>query len=386
MDIKTVKKKLKAVIGKSRLLKSLIITLFAFPISYGLYYVLQDKLTYIGVDSSNLSYLKEYYKKRNQSESIYYDNHRAETQILIIPIKDSTPCDSIANLIDSLCIYQAKVIGLDYIFQSKSDNDSTIKKLKDVISQNSDKIVLAQAYDNNRRIIKSVFDGDSSLCFGLINSYGYDSIKCKRTIDQNEYSYFAYQIAKKYNGELFKDEDSVKLITNYSNIDIPFSGISHFMEEYKDDIKGKIVLIGVFNDVSDIHSTPYIIEGKEMMSGIMLLAYEIYSLISPDFVLKRLAIEYWKNVVLFFSLTFIYSLFYVLLTDRKNKYIERYYTALHIFRPIFLLFLVIALSFICYSITTNRHIIPYVVPFLISVFLINTFNGIFEIFINPNNK
>lgn len=385
MDIKTIKKKLNAVIGKSILLKAFIISILALAISYVLYYGLRDNLTYIGVDSSNLSYLKEFYKQKNQFEGTYYDEHKAEDKILVIPIKNSTPNDSIANLIDSLCLYEAKVIGIDCIFQRNSNTNDSISRIEKAVFDNADRIVLAQAYDNHGNIINNIFGKDSRLCFGLINSYGFDSIKVKHNINHKDLFYFAYQIAKKYDEEIFKDADSINLITNYSNIDIPYLGISNFMEEDKKFIKGKIVLIGYLNDVSDIHSTPFIIEGKEMISGIMLHAYAVYSLISQDYIMKRLSIGTFVNIIGFWLLTFVYSLVYVFLTDKKNKCIKDHYTALKCYRPLLLLILVPVLLYICYYLTTYYRFIPNVVPFLLSIFLINTFNDFLEQNINSDN-
>lgn len=389
MDIKTVKKRLKSVIGKSIPLKALIISVLAFVISYGLYYVLRENLVYIGVDSSNLSYLQEYYKNRNQSDTVFYDNEKVKEKILIIPIDESISNDSISNLIDTLCLYKATVIGIDYIFQNSSNsNDSCYKNLKDKIHQHSDKIVLAQAYDDNCQILDNIFVDDYFLSFGLINSYGYDSIPFKRTINNIEYDYFAYKVAKKYNRKLFENnEDSVNLVTNYSNINLQYIDVPNLQKltrKAKNSlINQKIILIGPFDDIEDIHSTPFIIEGKEMISGIKLHAYTVYSLISPNYVLKRLSIASLFNMLVL-GLLFLYSLLYVFLTDKKNKWVEKYNNALGFIRPILLLIFVSILLLACYYLTMNHTIIPNVIPFLISVFLINTFNDFLANNINSN--
>ncbi len=390
MDRKTIKKKLKTVIGKSRLLKSLIISFLAFVISYLLYWALGSSLSYVGIDSNNLSYLQEYYKQRNQSDTVYYHNNKSDS-IIIISIKDTTSYESLVNLIDSLLTYNAKVIGIDCIFQSNSnENDSCVDTLRGIVRKNADKIVLAQAYDNEGELFSSIFDGDTSLCYGLINSYDFVKFPFGSTINKVEYPNFAYQVAYKYDKNTVARADTSNFVINYSNIDFHGYGINNilrFSKQIKDSlINNKIILIGPFDDVSDIHSTPFTIEGKEMISGIKLHCYAINSLISPDFAMKRLSIGELENIIGFAILCWLYSLAYVFLTDKKCNWISNHETLYNILRPTLLLILVPILLYVCYCYTVNHNYIPDVVPFLISIFTINTFNDFLAQNINFKEK
>lgn len=393
MDIKTVKKMLKAVIEKSRILKSLIISLLAFPISYLVYYGLHEKnwLTYIGVDSSNLSYLQEYYKNRNTSaDTTYvYEGDKADS-ILIVCIKDTTNRMDIAKLINTVCTYQPIVVGVDLIFPPKSnDNDNSAETLNEAVKNNSDKLVLAQVYNNQGDIIKSIINEDPQLCFGLVNSYSDDKFAKKKELKDKQYDYFAYLIADKYYKSIGKNIDNE---IDWNNNSINFSN-SYFrpigIDQIFDDrvnkeslITNKIVLIGRYNEISDIHPTPFVIKNKDMISGIELHAYAINSLISPNRALRQLSIVSCLNIFIFYLLCLVYTYFYVLLTDENCKYIKNHRTVFNLIRPVFLLVLTSLLLLLCYIWTISKNIIPNVVPLLITVFIISTFNDFFAQNIN----
>ena len=382
--------KIRNIIGKNRLIKSLIISIISMALSYCLYLSLHDYLIYIGVDTSNLSYLQEYYKYRNTSDTIYKYNEDKADSILIVCIKDTTNRMEIAKLIDTICSYQPIVVGVDLYFPPKSnDKDNSAETLKEAVEKNAEKLVLAQVYNDNGDIIKSIIDECPQLCFGLINSYNDDKFAKKKELKEKDYYYFAYQIAKKYYKNIGKNIDNE---IDWNNKSINFSnsyfrpvGIDNFFNnrvKKESLIANKIILIGYHNDISDIHPTPFVIKNKEMISGIELHAYAINSMISPGRAMSRLNIKSLTNFFFFYLLCLVYSYSYVLLTDKKCKLINEHETFFNIIRPLFLLILTPLLLFLCYKWTVAKNIIPNVVPFLITVFLINTFNDFLAHIIN----
>lgn len=374
-------------IGKSILLKSFIISTLAFLISYGIFWILGSSLSYVGIDSSNLSYLQEYYKNRNMKDSTYHEANN----IQFLCIDDTTNRENLAIALDTIFHYGPKVVGIDIFFKPDSNsNDSGTVKLKEIIRQHSDSIVLAQVYDDTGHIKKSVFDKDTLLCFGLIHSYNGDVFPYKDTLNETEYYNFAYQISRKYNPNLEDSLDLDYFVVNYSNLQFaPHYPLQYFANASKEEkeyinIKNKIVLIGVYDDPFDIHPTQFLIENKKMLSGIKMHAYAINSLINPNYALKHMPMKSLINIFLFWLLGFIYSLFYVLLTDKKCDCVTNHESVFNIIRPLVLIIIVPILLLGCYYYTNIHNIVPNVVPFLISVFIINTFNDFLSQNINSN--
>ncbi|MBR5934997.1 MAG: CHASE2 domain-containing protein [Bacteroidaceae bacterium] len=374
--------KIRIIIKKSFVLKSLVISLFAFLLSYGLYHGLNKYLYYFGIDTSNLSYLQQYYENINSTTTI--DNR--SNDIIILSVNDSTNRDSIAVALDTIFNYKPKVVGIDFFFSSNIlDNDSL---LKDRIQKHADSIVLAQVYGGDGDIERGIFDKDSLLTFGLIHSYNDIRFPYK----DNGYYNFAYEIAKKYNPTLFDNEKLLdNFVINYSNINfhhidiLGYKNASKEEKEYKDEIidnnvRNKIVLIGPYDDVFDIHPTQFVIEKKRMLSGIKFHAYAINSLIHPEIAMKELSIESCGNMLIFWGFCFIYSLFFVLFTDENIKH-RKWFAPLTTWPSSIILVIIAAIILACgFYLMKYFKIIPDVTPLFISIFVINTLSDLLSRF------
>ncbi len=389
MDRKTIKKKLKTIIGKSRLLKSLIITLLAVLVSGLIYCVFGKYLSYIGIDNTNLSYLQEYYKKINSSasSSSSLENYYNADNIFMLDIPDSITRDSIASIIEDVIEYGPKVVGIDVIFKANNDRNDSILVSK--IHDYADKIVLAQVVDNDK-FKPNLFEEDKfSQNFGIVNSYDFENYNpesdCYK-VNGKDYYHFAYEISKRFNPYLNKHFDQFYI--NYSNTELSNTDVDNFYNDPHDinesRIRDKIVLIGNSESPFDIHPMPFTIQGKMTMSGIYRHAYAINSLISNDVAMKRVSLGSCKNILWYLLMSFVYSLIYVWLTDKKCKFIHEHEIAIKVIRPILLFLFVPILLLSCYWLTKFGRIVPNVVLFLITVFVINTFNDFLEKNINSN--
>ncbi|MCK8621052.1 CHASE2 domain-containing protein [Prevotella sp. E13-27] len=364
MAKKTIKQRIKAMIGKSILLKSLIISFLAFGITCVLYFCLGNYLSYLGIDKSNLSYLKEYYKTRNTS----YKQPPTSNDIYIIEVYENSSHDSVAKLVDAVCAHTPAVVGIDIRF---TDNfNASDDTLRAAIKRNADLIVLAQVLDDDGNVDSNLFENDS-LHFGIANSY--DVLQ----FPDSTYHHFAYEVSKKYKQRLFLNYDD--FLINYSTTDYDGTDMDSYLNstpQVQDaKTKGKIVLIG--GDVEgmyDRHQMPFNIDRGNLLPGIYCHAYAINSLINPNLAMKRLSIESKGNILLYWFLCFTYSFLYVCLTDKKCKYVKKYNSVFNIIRPLLLLMVVPILLLACFFLTLYCNIVPNVVPFLISVFIIITFN------------
>lgn len=392
MELKTVKKRLKSVIGKSIPLKALIVTVLAVSVSSLIYCVLGDKLSYIGIDNTNLSYLQEYYKSIN-SASLNGSTHGDYTadNIYILDIDENITRDSLASIIEDVMDYEPKVVGIDILFRKNNDKGDTI--FKNTIYKHANSIVIAQIieYDRKEKKIKpNLFDDDvKSLNIGIANSYDFEKYNPESdcdTVGGEKYIHFAYKISKMFNPNLNINFD--RFIINYSTYNFFNTDVWNFYHDSKDStalrIKGKIVLIGNSESLFDIHPMPFIINGDSYLSGIYRHAYAINSLISNDVAMTRISIETGWNILIYLVMSFFYSILYVLLTDKTNIIVNKHKTTVKIIRPVLLLIVVPLLLLICYLLTTYFRIIPNVVLFLITVFIINTFNDFLELNINSS--
>lgn len=385
MDIKTVKKRLKAVIGRSRLLKALIMSMLAVLFSCVVYCVFGRWLPYIGIDNTNLSYLQEYYKSVNSTNSNgSTENYYTADSIYILDIDDNITRDSLAAIIEDVMEYKPKVIGIDILFKINNSSDT----LKNTIYKHADSIVIAQVVDNDGFFKTNLFDPDEDyLHYGIVNSYDFESYNPKTDyylINGKNYYHFAYEISKMFNPKL--NIKFGKFIINYTNTKLFNTDVWNFYGDPKDStelrIKDKIVLIGNSESLFDIHPMPFVIKGDMFLSGIHRHAYAINSLISENVAMKRMPIDTGWNVLLYFVMSYLYSLLYVYLTDKKKRFVNRHETAIKLIRPSLLIIVVPILLLMCYVLTRYFNIIPNVVLFLITVFIINTFNDFLEQNIN----
>lgn len=355
--------------------KSFAISIFAFIFAIILKVVFKSSLSYVGIDTSNLSYLIEHYNTINKDST----GLPAPDDITIISISKNANRDSLAHLIDYVCgNFQPIAVGVDIYFPpslngEKTDSDSN---LIDIVKQNRDIIVLAQVIHGNR-IMPSIFDEESYI-FGSVNdsnnyvlySPSYKSIPL--------FSYKLSELARNKTASKM-NIDNENFIINYSSIEFRTFEDSVFL--YKADketqrglVDNKIVLIGGLNNFTDYHQTPFFIKGEVWTEGLLLHAYEIYSLIKPQYALKKL--PDWGSLFLCWILSLLYSMIFVFLTDekypRKIRIIDKHYNYYLFFRPLLLFFTVPSILWIIYMILGNY--IPNVVVFLITIFIINTFN------------
>ena len=371
--------KLKKLIGKAPILmKSLIIAILAVVVSSLIYCALGRYLSYISIDKNNLSYLQEYYKRinSNHSNGSTTKTYNADN-IFILNIDDNISRDSLASIIEDVMEYKPKVVGIDILFKINDNFSDTLKK---VIYKHADSIVIAQIVVNDS-IIPNLFDPNKDLIhYGIVNSYDFENYNP----ETGKYYHFAYEISKIFNPEL--NIKFNKFIINYSNTKFFERDVKHFYEDPKENtelrIRDKIVLIGNSNSLFDIHPMPFVIKGEMYLSGIHRHAYAINSLISKKVAMKRWSIDTGWNVFLYFLMSFLYSLLYVCLTDEKNKFVNRHNTTIKIIRPILLLIVVPLILLICICVTRCFNIIPNVVLFLITAFIINKFNDFLEENIN----
>lgn len=376
MDRKTVNERLKKTIRKALLILPL-----AFVSSIIIYIIFGGSLRYVGIDINNLTYLQEYYDNTNEVKSDGNIRWKYNSDIFrIITIEDSTNRSQLANLIDIVCSCEPKVVGIDIRFKQNVDSGNT--KLKSVVHKHADRIVLAQVLDENNQIMDNLFSGDS-LCFGIANSYGFDRFPGKYITGNYD---FSYEIAKKYKNDSALGIDFDQFVVNYSNTEFKFDGIGDIIDADKDDrdeyLKGKIVLIGSIDDIFDVHPIPFYIEGNKLSSGIKLHAYAINSLIKEKVPLRHLPVWSFRNIAICMIMIFLYLVVFVPLRDRSCVIVEKNNVFFTIIRALLLLSYISIILFFCYECTKYWNIIPNVVPFLISVFVINTFNDSLDKIIN----
>ncbi len=365
------------------IIKSAAIAALTVAFSVVLYYACGKVLSYFGVDTTNLTYLSNYYNWENGDA----EKRARQDEIVVLNTQDLDERNyrqEIAELVDSLFRYNPKVVGIDIRFVSPKDSASDAY-LKRVVAGHSDRIVLDQA-SHRDSVFRSIFDGED-VCFGLTNLPRYERYAPFQVIKGKKYPTFSYQVFRKACPD--REIDFDRFIVNYSSVSFRAFDATAFddltPESKRRFFEDKIVLLGETDNDKDYHNTPFKIEGNVWEIGVYLHAYAIYSLISPDRAYRSLH-PLW-NILICFVLCFLFSLIYVTITyDRvvsRVGFLRRHPSIAIIARPVLVIVADLLVLALCYLVFTKPFkIVPDVVFYMVSVLLIKTFSDYLSYRIN----
>lgn len=325
-------------------------------------------------------YINSFYNEINNSK----DAVVGDEDIVIIDIKDSySSRKHIADVLRTISRQKPQIICLDFLFNANDSYDNnqshylfnTLKEIKD-----STKIAVLSYKGNNEEIAQSFFMDSLSLENGLSDFYGYyhfipyvsDSIpristKIAEMIGINVHS-IPYSLVVNYRNKEFRR----RVVRDSLDLDNSIKGL-----------KDKIVLVGKYNDIEDVHDTPFLINGIKQLSGIEIIAYELSSLLSYSKNERKTELYPYVMipVIWTFLFGFIVSLAYVfylkmILNSSLDKIIIIFVKTLYL--VVAELFIV----FLCFAITEAYMIIPNILFFVTSVlfvdFLTELLNEIFS--------
>lgn len=314
-------------------------------------------------------YINAFYSEINATR----DNVAGYNDIMIIDIKESySNRQQIADVIKTISKQKPAVICLDFIFSASDTYDKEksqylLETLRNV--KETTKIVVAGYKGNEEQIEHSYFTGELGLSYGLSDFLGFSQFV----------PYISDSIPRlstKITEMLGVDIRDLPepLIINYRNKEFRRRVVrdSTDLDYSVRGLKDKIVLVGRYNAVEDIHNTPFLVNGISQLSGIEIIAYEISSIMS--FAKNEKSLERYPYTILGWGWTFVFgflvSLVYVfflktIVSSNLSK------PLLVLLKSSYLIIAEIFIVFLCFAITEAYMIIPNILFFVTSIIFVD---------------
>lgn len=309
-----------------------------------------------------------------------------DEDIVIIDIKDPfTSRKHIADVLKTISRQKPQIICVDFAFYSnesyvKEQSQYLLEALREI--KDSTKIAVVSYKGNNEEIIHSFFMDSLQIDYGLSDFYGYYKFVpyVSDTIPR-----ITTKVAEMIGIEVRNMPNP--LVINYRNKEFRRRVVKDSLDlDYSiRKLKDKIVLVGKYNDIEDMHDTPFLINGINQLSGIEILAYELSSLLSyskneksleryPYIILSVV----WTFVLgLLASLTYVFFLRLIVCSSFSKPLIT-------LVKSIYLITTEIFIVFVCFAITEAYMIIPNILFFVTSIIFVDVLMEILnELTIKP---
>ncbi len=212
------------------------------------------------VSSSSLTGSHNLYNEDREGVSVNND-------IVVIDLGYRANKNHVADILQQLDSLRPIAVGLDAIFPASSDAE-TEEKLKGVLQEMQTPVVLAQMMDDEGQVVKSFFADSLGLTSGdIMFDLEGGTVHTFRAIQENGDSTMAALLNDRWNKHygikqrLKLTKEPLTIDYNYDVQVVP----SDKIEDYADDIEGRIVLIGVASTGGDTFRVP--IE-RAYMSGV----------------------------------------------------------------------------------------------------------------------
>jgi CHASE2 domain-containing sensor protein len=261
------------------------------------------------------------YSKMGKNKNSFID-----TNIIVVDIGHLNR-RQIAETIKKVKLAQAKVIGVDILFEKPKDSVADLE-LKTLFNENKN-IVMSYRLNTDVK-----FDAQQGYFYTYAKNKGFVNFVAENVgvirnfqpfikVEGKTYSSFTSAIVKEYNAELYQKLESrnKKIETiNYNRLDNKYLMVS--ASKVIDDttnmeaFKNKIVLIGfvskVANDIEDKHYTPLnlVSAGKGLpdMNGVYIHANVLSMVISGAYISK---VPSWINWLIAFVVCWFHMAFFI---------------------------------------------------------------------------
>ncbi len=355
----------------------LLVTFFSQALAILLIFVVLPSIPKGGLIDTLISSFKEdwyvntFFTDMNNSHKVFY----GDDDIIIIDIRDSySSREHIADILKRVSLQKPKAIFVDMLFYANESFDNkqnnylidAIKSIKD-----STKIAFACYKGNDStKITHSFFMDSLKVDYGLSDFYGYSKFVpyVSDTIPR---------IATKVANMIGIDIRNIPspLVVNYRNKEFNVRKVGDGILDLNYSLKGlqdKVVIVGKYNNVTDLHDTPFLVNNIYQLSGIEIIAYELSSLISyskkerdlvksPYTVLSLL----WSSII-GFILSMIYVFFLrLILTSNLNK------TTIILIKAPYLIITELVIVLLWFSITEIYLIIPDILFFVTAILFVD---------------
>lgn len=346
--------------------RSVIVTLIAGACAYVLYSLgivsiivsLLPDTTNIPADNANEVY--DYYCRRTYEENSYRD-----PDVIIVDVADISR-EKIAEAIDIINKADAKVIGIDVCFLKEQPSDSVlIESIK-----KAGNVVLALGLDTkNDSLWRSYFANVNGFKEGLTNLYQ-DGRKLftNHTHKGEEFDSFPWAIAHSFNPSITNSEVKGQYINYldylYDSTTAPYYASllldtenTEYLADFTNEVKGKIVLLGVVSTMEDSHSLPF----GEYVPGVIYNAYAISSIIHQSYIKNVPPLLLWGISII--VCLFITALFFALRNRMATSFKPWIYKLIEVL-------LMVLIQFMCIRLFETHIFIDFIPYFTIFAFQI----------------
>lgn len=204
-----------------------------------------------------------------------------------------------ARLLDSLAALSPRAVGIDQIFprthESTAFEDSLLVR---AVERFPHQLVTACRHYGGDSLEQSFFTDSSKVDFGIVNAQSFYAFSPADSVGGCSVKRLVVILAEKAG---IQDPDVP--VVNYTNRS--FSQLSEWEDISESNVKGKVVLIGDVYDTKDTFDLPFKIDGKYQASGVILNAYQLYSLMHPESSFHRMS--FWLSLLISFILTLAYA-------------------------------------------------------------------------------
>ena len=231
-----------------------------------------------------------YIENKNANESVDFND-----DILLFDIAGCNSRAAIAGKIDEITKLGPKVIGMDVIYgdnstTSQADNDSLVRVVSRcpqlvtalrIVESNGQTDVEHSFYTKLTQVDEASINVEDGVVRDFVRELNIGGVKKQsfvdRIVQKADSAAYARLTARGNNEERI----------NFKALEFMQLGMNE--ELFPEDVAGKIVLIGDFQDLRDFHNVPTTIGASQRIAGTKIHAYAISTLLHPERTLDKMS-------------------------------------------------------------------------------------------------
>jgi len=339
-----------------------------------------------------LQYYYDYYNYAPAGVSHFPSNQ----DIVIVDAHDNSigSRSGMAQVLDRLSSLHPAMVGLDILYPST--HESTMEDdeaLQASVGRMGERLIVASRHHGPDSLEHSFFTYPAGALHATVNAQSFYGFTPRDSVGGQWVDKMVFAIARKYaeqQGKPFSVPASA--VVNYESLS--FRKLTAPEQISASVVDGKIVLIGDCKDAKDEVDLPFKIEGKSSLPGVMVNAYQLASLISPDRAFKPVSRP--VSLLLCFLLTLLFGCFSSWWSARENAMVDAKEITgkkqlwgnvfAFLVKPLLVLLVEMGALLLLFVFIHHLHLIPDLLPFMAAVLFMDTFDKVSTMVFKFNNK
>ena len=237
---------------------------------------------------------------------------KGDTTIVLVDLTGIRSRTEIGEVITRIAACKPQKIALDIIFPpGASDNQEENARLEQIIATAGNVVTACRIVPSEdpfypTKIEHSFFIHSAKIPYGATNSM-MSKLIYSYIIDDDTIPSFPAVIAGK------TEADNRQRYVNYSNKQ--FLILNATEDFFEDDFKNKLVILGDLSDSRDYHDIPFILNGSRRVSGSLLTAYVVSTMLKDNGIVK---INDTICLIVAALLIYVFAFFYSRVTEKKG--------------------------------------------------------------------